>query len=131
MGAITRDGQRIAVHAIQREVDLLFATIPAGSALSDTVELLGGVIVGIIMPENWTAASLSFLAWDGLRGVFVPVYDDAGNEVTLSVTAGRAIVNASVLEKLAPLQDIVIRSGTAATPVNQAAERIITLSVKG
>jgi len=127
----TYDGRRIATYAMQREVGSLFATIAASSSTSDTLSLVGGVIVGLIMPAAWTAAGLSFLAWDGLTSSFVPVYDDAGNEVVVTAAAGRAIVNAGALEKLASLQEFVIRSGTAATPVNQASSRIITLLVKG
>lgn len=115
---------------MQREVVQIAANIASGQSVSGTVYLHGAVLLAISMPAAWTAADITFLGWNGSE--WQNVYDDAGNEVTLTApAAGRIIVNAGVLEKLAPLRWIALRSGTAGSPVAQGADRLITIIAKG
>lgn len=100
-------------------------TITNGASLSAEVALGDFVPIGIIMPAAWTAAGLTFqvsgdgaVTWNGL-------YDSAGNETTFTVAASRYI-------PLDPnvwigINDIKIRSGTSGSPVNQGADRILTV----
>lgn len=121
---------------IQRQVDIVPVTIANNAALSTAVRMAGNVIAAIHIPAAWTAAALTFQASldDGVT--WMDVYDDGGTE--LSIAAGsiptastRAIVNATILEKLAGLAMFRLRSGTSAVPVNQGAQRVITLVLKG
>lgn len=103
------------------------ATIAISTALSAAVDLVGTTLAGYYMPAAWTAASITLQASvDGTN--FINVYDSSGNEEVHTVTVDRYI-------KLAPATTagyryVKFRSGTSATPVNQAAERIIPLAVR-
>lgn len=107
------------------ETGLEVATILSGSALSGEVHLHNQRLFGILMPAAWDAANLTFQASiDGSN--FFEVYDDNGNEVTVTAAASRFIVLSAPLLYLG-LQRIIIRSGTAASPVNQTANRTLNL----
>lgn len=100
------------------------ATIANGENLSGAVDLGDKTMTGIIMPAAWTAAVLTFaVSADGVT--YNPLYDEYGTEVAETVAAGRAI-------RLDPAQwagwrYLKIRSGTAAAPVAQGAERIVQI----
>lgn len=124
----------MGARGIVRQVGKVVATIANGTALSDAVNLGGHVISAIHMPAAWTAAALTFQASDDGGTTWRDVYDDAGTEVTIAsaaVVASRAIVNKTILEQLAGLTTVRLRSGVTATPVNQAAQRAIVLVLKG
>lgn len=118
---------------IERLTSRAVATIASGQALSSEIDLEGSVISSLVLPSGWDAAALTFQASaDG--ATWGNVYDDAGTEVTVastSVVAGRVIVNKAVLEQLAGLRRIRLRSGTSAAPINQTASRTITVLLKG
>jgi hypothetical protein len=118
---------------IHRLPGKLTATIANGTALSGVINLAGAVLVTIQMPSAWTAAALTFQgSHDGLT--FGDVYDDAGTELSVSSAAAavnRVIIASTILDKLAGLTYLKIRSGTTGTPVNQGADRVITLVTKG
>lgn len=100
------------------------ATIANGENLSGAVDLGDKTMTGIVMPAAWTAAVLTFaVSADGVT--YNPLYDEDGSEVTETVAASRAI-------RLDPAQwagwrYVKIRSGTAAAPVAQGAERIVQI----
>ena len=97
-------------------------TIPNGEAVSGAIEVGGNPVVGILMPDTWTAASLSFKASiDGTN--YFPLNDDAGSEYTATV----AVDTYHVIDMSNTLgaKYIKLVSGTNATPVNQGAERSI------
>lgn len=106
------------------------ATIAISGSLSAEADIGDGkVLCGIIMPAVWTAASLTFQAASSTGGTFCNLYDAYGTEKSLTVDASRYI----------PLDDpafwlgvryLKVRSGTAASAVSQAAERVITLVTK-
>lgn len=109
------------------------ATILSGAAVSDAIDLKDYVIAALMIPSAWTAAALTFTGCDTPGGAFLPLYDDAGTEVTVasaSVAADRILVNKAVLEQLAAVRWLKIRSGVLATPVNQAADRVIKVMLK-
>ena len=104
-------------------------TIAASASLSDTIDLgctqTNERVVAIIMPAAWTAASMTFQ-----RGIsssaMANVYDDAGNEVTLTVDASRHVVlDNDVSKNLTNVRFLAIRSGTSGSAVNQGAQRLI------
>jgi hypothetical protein len=106
--------------------------IPTGATGLQTgqVDLDGLFPLGIQMPSAWTAASITFQgSHDGVT--FYDLYDDGGNEHSVSAAASRFIgFEAAAADALrAPLQ-IKLRSGTTGTPVNQAASRTLYLIVR-
>lgn len=108
-------------------------TIPNAGSLSTSGGDAAGVLdlrkkclVGLQMPSAWTAALITFdVSMDG--GItFSPLYDALGAERSLNVVALRSI-------SLDPTNfmgctHLKIRSGTAATPVNQGAARVINVT---
>jgi hypothetical protein len=108
--------------------------IANGASQSGEIDCSGLDILGIILPSGWTAAAVTFLAavredQAGNADTFVPIYDDAGTELTIAsanAVAGRFI---ALRPDIAPLTRgpwrIKLRSGVAATPVNQGAARTI------
>jgi len=102
-------------------------TIANGTSLSPAVDLDKYSLIGINMPSGWTTANLSFqVAHD--NSTFNPLNDKTG-EIDLASAA------ASVYIALDPtvfvgLRFIKLRSGTNATPVNQGADRVITLILR-
>ena len=103
------------------------ATIANAASLSAAVEIAGMELVAIEMPAAWTAANLTFQGThDG--ATFNNVHDDAGTEVSVTAAAARYIrLNP---ELWGGFHSVKVRSGTAGTPVNQGAERIINLVVR-
>lgn len=96
-------------------------TIANGASLSAAVELDGMLPVGIIMPAAWTAASITIqLSHD--KGVTYSNVYKSGTEWSITGTAA--------IWELLPndpyffgATHMKIRSGTAGSAVNQAAER--------
>lgn len=103
------------------------AVIPAGATgLSGVVDLGYGVLQGFIMPGTWIAAALTFQAsLDGEN--FYNLYDN-GTEVNMTVGVDRFVQLDPV--KWQGIRYLKLRSGTAATPVNQTASRTIKLIVR-
>lgn len=103
------------------------ATIANATSLSAAVDLNGGILVAIQMPAAWTAAGLTFQgSYDGTT--FYNVYDDAGNELTLTTAAQRYLVfDGDVARNLRGIRHIKVRSGTSGAAVNQGAERVLRL----
>lgn len=114
-------------------------TISSGTAVSEAVRLGERTLVGVYFPGTWTAADVTFEAGPQVPGSedsadvsWHDVYDQDGNEVTVSEPAGGfADVHAAVEEpaQFEGAEWLRVRSGTAATPVNQAADRILTLAL--
>ena len=100
-------------------------TIPINTALSDIIDLEGKSIKRIIFPSAWTAADVSFLTGETSATVS-SIYKEDGTEVTVKAAASRGISLANPTP-LSALSFFQIRSGVVATPVNQLAERKITL----
>jgi hypothetical protein len=108
------------------------ATIASGQSLSGEVDLEDAEYVSIVMPAAWDAASLTFQASPTSGGTFYDVYNAGGSEMSLTVAAQRVVTmrQTNVHELLPTLRYIKIRSGTSGTPVNQTAQRDITLICK-
>ena len=99
-------------------------TIASGASLSDAVDLAGFSYFALEMPAEWTAANLTLQAM-GPSGTYRDVYDDGGNEVTITAAANRVIAISTSQLKIKPLTKVKFRSGTSSIPVNQAAARDI------
>lgn len=110
-------------------------TIANGASDSDPIDLSGVEDIILVSPAAWTAAAITFRISPDGGTTYYPVYDEAGNELTVS-SANWGTARAITLTTLA-LQAmissanlLVIRSGTTASPVNQGAARTI-LAVLG
>ena len=102
------------------------ATIANGASLSGAVDLRPyGTPARLVIPAAWTTANITIqTSYDGVN--FNDFYDSVGSEYTITVGgASRSI--------LLPLADFIgvewikLRSGTTGTPVNQAADRTISI----
>lgn len=100
------------------------ATIASGSALSSAIDLKGRVLVGVEMPEAWTAANITMQASDD-NSSFYDFYERDGTEYTITASASRYIAIQPF--ETANISYIKLRSGTTGTPVNQGADRTISL----
>ena len=102
-------------------------TIATGTALSGAVSLGAKVLSAIIIPSAWTAAALTFQASEN-GTTWYDLYDDGGTEVSIvsgAVAASRRIsLDPSAF---ASVSFVKVRSGVTATPVAQAADRVLTL----
>jgi len=79
---------------------------------------------GIGLPAVWTAADLTFqVSHDG--ATWKNLYDDEGNEVTVSAAAARMV--RLYPEEWAAFKYLKIRSGTSGSPVAQAADRTLII----
>ena len=84
---------------------------------------VSGDKIGVIVPTGWSAADMTFqVSHDRVSFFDLYGYDgSAVTEATSTVTANTAISLAGIADHLAPFQWARIRSGVAATPVNQGA----------
>jgi len=106
-------------------------TIANGASLGDEIDVEGYTLFAIEMPATWTAANLTFEAASTSGGTFLQIVDDGGTEVVVTASASVIIGLDAKAPELAALRFIKLRSGTKATPVNQAAARTIKLICKG
>jgi hypothetical protein len=101
-------------------------TILSGASLSDAVKCLNAIPVGVLLPDTWTAAVMTF-----------QVSLDNSNWYNLYDKIGEVLYPAAASEYLAldPTQFagaryLKVRSGTNGTPVNQAADRSLTVILR-
>ena len=107
-------------------------SIAAGSSLSASLIVAGRPILGLLMPEFWTAASLSFDVAACPGGAFYPLYSDAATQLAMKGSACVAVAACTVLDKLSSWYAMRVRSGCgAASVVDQACARQLTLFFQG
>ncbi len=106
--------------------------IKENESLSNFIDISGFKYIGLIIPEDWTSADITFcVAVDSDDESFVPLYDDGGNEVIIETTSEIAISLDSTFLKLAPWRFIKIRSGTFESPIVQTEkDKIIDVQLK-
>lgn len=110
-------------------------TIANGASLSPAV-LVDGRLAGIITDTAWTTAAITFSVsadgtnfydlWSGGEGTAAEATIASGN---ISTSAARFI--SLTFANWVGIKYVKIRSGTAATPVNQGALRTLTLVMAG
>ena len=99
-------------------------TISNGQSLSPAVDLGTGRLKAILMPAAWTAASLSFQASPDGVTYGEAIYQD-GTAISATVAAAQYIIVDGT--RFEGARYIKIRSGTSGSPVNQGADRALTL----
>ena len=104
---------------------LAWVTIAATEAVSNAVNIGEKLLCGVQMPAAWTAADLTFeVSLDGVT--WKSLTSTSGAEITVASPAAGALIALDPSDYLLA-QLVRVRSGTAETPVAQAAERQITL----
>ena len=112
--------------ALVSNIEAVPVTIASGTNLSAAVALGAKTLVGIMMSSGWDAAGLSFQATaDGTT--FGDMHTTSA-ELTMTAAAGQFI--AVDPTQWRGVNDIKVRSGTSGTPVNQTADRVITLVLR-
>lgn len=103
-------------------------TILSGVALSDVIVLPAGARGALVRVDGWTAAAMTFkvaMEPGDLAAAHEDLYDTDASELSISsFSGGKTIV---LPPALLAAYSVVIRSGVTATPVNQGADRIITI----
>lgn len=99
-------------------------TITNGTALSAAVDLAGQGIVRIFMPAAWTAAVLTAQVSND-NSTYYDLYNADGTEWSATVAAGHAAI--LDISAFTAMRYVKLRSGTGAAPVNQAADRVLTV----
>lgn len=106
--------------------NVLTVTIDNGASLSSAAHIGSGELVGIMLP-TLTSASLTFQASaDGVT--YAEALDASSSAVAVGTSTGARYIKAPA--DLAGIPFLKIRSGTSGAPVQQGAERIITLIIK-
>jgi len=107
------------------------ADIPAGQSLGTPVATSGYGVCFIVLPPAWTDAPLTVqgATEEGAPTSWSDLYDHLGNEVVFVAAASRALALPPTL--LLGWRWLRLRSGVAAAPVVQAADRTILLGHRG
>lgn len=98
--------------------------IPSGGNLSGTIQLGGLHLCGLILPAAWDAAPVTLQA-SANGNDFHDVHTADGTELSITVGANRWVV--IDLANTVGFANLRLRSGASASPVNQTAERLITV----
>lgn len=107
------------------EYDYQTVTIASGASLTAAVDMGKRELVRVDMPSAWTAAALTFqVSADGTT--YTNLYKD-GSEFSKTEAAASRGVGIAPADAMMMHRYIKIRSGTAASAVNQEAERTLTL----
>lgn len=133
-----KPGERLAFLAAPSMVDpvgasgliTFTATIPAGQSETAEIDLGSAKLVGLDVLHPWTNADIGFLARQA-GGAFAPVFDRYNTRETIKVgeiTAARRIGLA--LSEFGHLSRFKLQSHLAGVAVNQAAERVITITAQ-
>ena len=102
-------------------------TIASGESLSGSIDFSSFTPVALVMPSAWTAASITFQASHN-NSTWGNIYDKDGTEYTLTTAASRYVLLNPA--DFASVRGLKVRSGTAASAVNQEAARTITLVLR-
>lgn len=112
--------------------------IPAGSALSDPIDLLGYVPKGIEVPAGFQGTTVSLQAAQVLtpdptihaQYPYQDVFTSGGGQVTMTVAASTYVTFTSAdQEQLSGVRFMRLRAGTTGAPQVQAADRNFFLVV--
>ncbi len=108
--------------------EILPATIANGASLTGTLDLGGLRLFGIVMPSGWTAADLTFQMSPDAGAAWADLKNQDGAEITVTASAGGCFVLDPA--QFSSLQYLRVRSGAAASPVAQGADRQLRLVLR-
>ena len=102
--------------------------IKAGESLSSVADCSEGTLVRITMSEAWTPANLTCqISTDG--ELFNNLVSRNGEELTMPVVPGSAVVVAQLGDALKAAAFIKFRSGTSTHPVEQEERRELAVTI--
>lgn len=105
------------------QINVTSVVIPSGQSQSTGYNFSGQFIYKFVFPAAWTTAVLTFLESESQNGTYTPVYSDTMERSLTTAAASRSI---RVLpQDYWGVKWLRLRSGTAATPVNQGANATI------
>lgn len=118
-------------------IEVVEATIPINTALSDVLNIGDFTVVALEMPSAWTAAAISFKGAtplsseekdSGLGAASLKDIYNGATELSYAVAASRVVlIDNNLFSGITQLQ---LRSGVTATPVNQLAERKVRVYLR-
>jgi hypothetical protein len=108
---------------IREKIDFEPVTIESSETKSAEVDLRGTTLCGLYMPAAFTGTTLTFEAATSSGGTFVPVYDELGNQVSITVSSSRFI-------SLDPAEFAGIQFLKAVSGSSETAARIINLALR-
>lgn len=101
----------------------LQATIPAGQALSSSIDLTAQSVVMIIAPDDWSPANITFqISMDNV--LFHDLFDAMGQEILRPICVGSAVLVDPTFTQY--VNYLKIRSGPRNNPISQSADRLWT-----
>lgn len=103
-------------------------TIVNGQSVSTVLDITDRVILALELPGTWTAANITLLASQTAGGTFLPVKNQDGTDLVIVAAALQVNVISALLTQ--GLRYVKLRSGTAAVPVNQGADRVINVATQ-
>lgn len=103
------------------------ALIANGAAISGPIDLRGNILTAIQYPAAWTAADLSIQISDTETGTYGEVFTDPGTGVGTVGAWDAAAGQVTLVQAMIANCFIKLRSGPSGAPVNQGADRTITL----
>lgn len=103
--------------------------IASGTALSPAFFIGAKLPVALTMPAAWDAADITFQVSDDGGATWTELLDDSGTAITISAPAAGKRLNISPGD-FASAAFYKLRSGTAAIPVNQTADRTLSLTTR-
>lgn len=105
------------------------ATILSGASVSGPISLAGLCLVGVAIPaaSGWTAAALTIEVSVDNGASWISPFNAAGSATGTYSSPAAGSGYAVDMDSLLPYNMIRIRSGTTATPVNQGADRALTI----
>jgi len=116
-------------NAVGGATQTVSAITANGASLSSEVRYDGFKYLAIMTPGTMSAGTFTFqVSGDGLN--FKNLYDASGTEVKAIVAVDRAVSLDTLFDELSPYSFLKIRSGVAATPVNEAAARTWVVVMK-
>jgi len=101
--------------------------IAKGAALSDAVDLNQSRLVGLMLPDGWDTADVTFqVSIDG--ATYVDLFTPTAEFKIATGVAAASRQYILDIHETPGIRFLKVRSGVAATPVNQSTgERVITL----
>jgi hypothetical protein len=108
-------------------------TIANGAAVSDPIEMANyfGNLGMVRVPGAWTGASMGFQVSDALSGIYSPLRDETGGLIEVTGIQTAAAAWYKLPDALRGALFVKLWSETSGSGVNQAADRILTVVVKG
>jgi len=116
--------------AAQMGLTLIPAPIAAGQSLSAQVDIGAGKLAGIYFPANWTTAAPTFQVSPDGGATWYEHFSYNGSETVFGYDSGAAAYLAVDQTLWQGVVSLKVRSGTAATPINQAGTVTLQLVLK-